>query len=181
MRYKDLSGIQFGRLLALEKVGEKRHGRSVFAVWLCQCSCGNVITVLGSSLSSGHTKSCGCLYKEISQDVGNRLRTKVTRHGGSNTSEYYIYHHMLDRCYNKNDKRFENYGGRGIWVCDRWKGEKGFQNFLIDMGKRPKGLTLDRRDNEDGYSPSNCRWVDIVTQNNNRRPRRWAKKPSTVV
>ena len=85
---------------------------------------------------------------------------------------YKTYTNMKSRCLNKNDKKYCNYGERGIFVCDRWLGEKGFDNFYEDMGERPIGLTLERINNDLGYSPSNCKWSTYAEQNHNQRTRK---------
>lgn len=91
---------------------------------------------------------------------------------GENRTEnplYKCYHAMLGRCYNQNNKFYNYYGGRGITVCEEWKGLNGFSQFLKDMGKRPKDKTLDRTDNSKGYSADNCRWATRSQQQNNQR------------
>lgn len=97
---------------------------------------------------------------------------KVTRVVGENRSKhplYKTYHAMHDRCDNPNNTHYKYYGGRGISVCERWSGQRGFPNFLEDMGEKPEGYSLDRIDNNGNYEPSNCRWADKTTQQYNQR------------
>ena len=99
------------------------------------------------------------------------MKTKkhYSMHGLTHTLEYWIYHAMLGRCYNQKNKDFKHYGGRGIKVCERWQGKNGMENFYADMGKKPDGKTLDRKDNNGNYEPSNCHWATWHDQVKNKR------------
>lgn len=160
----DLTGRQFGMLTVLSRAEDYvlKSGRKE-RIWHCQCECGNTINVFGENLKKGNTISCGCYKKE-------KMRKEKTTHGLSNNNLYYIYNHMKSRCYNKNDKRYKNYGGRRIKICDEWLGESGFNNFYnwaISNGYSSE-LTIDRIDVNGNYEPSNCRWTDLITQENNK-------------
>lgn len=150
---KDLKGEKFGRLLVLSYAGisEKRP----LSLWKCICDCGNETTLPGVRLSSGHTKSCGCL--------------KSKTHGLSGTKIYEVWRAMKARCLNKNNKFYSSYGGRGISVCNEWL---SFDNFYSDMGDKPKGKSLDRIDNDGDYTPENCRWATCRQQQWNTRATR---------
>lgn len=156
MRIIDLTGQRFERLIVLQRNGSSKRGE---ALWLCKCNCGDVISVTGYHLREGHTRSCGCLLREI-------MIRRNTTHGMRYISGYDSWKSMLDRCRNIHNKYYEYYGGRGIIVCKRW--EK-FENFHTDMGEKPKGMTLDRENNSKGYCKSNCRWVSRQIQQNNMR------------
>ena len=146
----------------LKQVGP-REGR--FARFLCDCGAEKVISIY--SVASGHTKSCGCISKEVAS-----VRFKT--HGQSRSSLYSRWVMMKDRCYNPKNIGYKNYGGRGITVCDRWK--VSFENFKKDMGNIPtEQHSLDRKDNSKGYTPENCKWSDKVEQTQNRRVRKNGK------
>lgn len=150
--YRDISGIRFGKLVALNRV----TGVSKSA-WFCQCDCGGSKIVSLGNLTSGTTKSCGCIRG-----------IKVVRHGLSRHPLYSVWNDMKQRCLNKRYKNYKGYGGRGIKVCDEWIGVQGFHDWAIANGYE-KGLSIDRIDVNGNYEPSNCRWVDSATQGNNRR------------
>lgn len=154
----DLVGKKFGRLTVVEQAPYRTYGR---VRWKCVCDCGNHIEVDGCHLTSGHTKSCGCLRSELSIQ-------RSTTHGGSNTKLYKVFLTMIARCENPNNKAYCHYGGVGIKVCDKWRHDfSEFREWSIKHGYTD-GLTIDRIDNSKGYSPDNCRWVDWKTQQNNR-------------
>lgn len=156
----DLAGDRFGRLIAIKPVDKNKAGQYI---WQCMCDCGNEHIVTGSALVQGVTKSCGCYAKDVAGQVS------VT-HGMSSTPEYGAWKNAITRCSDPENKKYVDYGGRGIRVCERWQwpAEIGFKNFMEDMG-RCEGLTLDRIDPNGDYCPENCRWVDRYIQGYNTR------------
>lgn len=149
----DLVGKKYGRLTVIEYVSQNHRGKSM---WKCQCDCGNTSVVLGTRLTSGHTKSCGC-YSE------DAIKSRVTTHGMSKTRLYNIWRGMLKRCGYEKATSYKNYGAKGIRVCEEWHDFEKFQKWAMVNGYSDD-LTLDRADNRGDYTPENCRWVDMKTQ-----------------
>lgn len=160
-RRKDLTGKVFGRLTVLSD-GERRTP-SGGMYWLCKCECGTIKEVPALALSKGITVSCGCYNKEVNS---NRAIHGHNRKKGKKSPTYISWTKMNDRCNNQKCPEFKWYGERGIIICESWK---SFSNFLADMGERPEGKTLDRKDPNGNYEPSNCRWITQKEQANNTR------------
>lgn len=150
----DLTGVRFNRLLVVERAGASTYGQPK---WSAVCDCGNTKTFFGNSLRTGASQSCGCLLQET-----------ITKHGKSKTREFTVWQMMLQRCNNKNHVSYPSYGGRGIFVCQEWS--ESFSVFLADMGQAPSHThTLDRINNDLGYSKENCAWKTPMEQGKNKR------------
>lgn len=163
----DLTGHKYGRLTVLEFSHFKRSPRGhKNAYWKCACDCGKMVVKPAQGLRNGSVKSCGCFRadenkRRFSKPYDRRL---LSVHSG-----------MMTRCYDQNFKYYDYYGGRGIAVCDEWYGKEGldaFRKWAMENGYK-RGLQIDRIDNDKGYSPDNCRWVDRFEQGKNKRNNVW--------
>lgn len=163
LRVKDLTGHKYGQWTVVQYAGIAPNSRK--AAWLCECKCGTRRAITSNNLQ--RALSCGC---------GRRQKTilRNTTHGRARSPEHRTWCGMLQRCYNQNNTGYEDWGGRGITVCDRWK--NSFENFFADMGTKPfPGASIGRLDNDGNYEPKNCRWETHEQQaKNTRRTRRFA-------
>lgn len=156
---KNLSGLKFGRL-TVETFSHRDECGGY--QWLVVCECGTRKTVAASNLR-GSTKSCGCLKRELD-------KAKLVTHGKSGSRTHRAWKSMLARCYTPSATGFQNYGARGVKVCEKWR--TSFEAFLQDMGEVPEGFTLDRVDVNGDYEPENCRWATRKQQGRNKRNNR---------
>ena len=159
---KDLTGLRFGRLVAIEQTDKRTKAGSI--IWRCVCDCGNTAYVIAGNLSRNHTLSCGCLAENVCK----------TTHGCSEERLYYVWRGIKERCYCPSHNRYQLYGGRGIQMCEEWRNDySAFRNWALangyDANAKRGECTIDRIDVNGNYEPSNCQWVDMKIQRKNQR------------
>lgn len=146
----DLTGRRFGRLVV---TGENHRTDKYAYYWDCICDCGTSKVISGDDLRRGKVKSCGCLKHDNPPPIH-------IKHGNSRSKLYNIWVAMKQRCTNPNDRNYERYGGRGISVCKEWLDDfQAFYDWAMDNGYVEGKLDIDRKDNDKGYSPDNCRFI----------------------
>lgn len=150
-------GTRFARLIVLGSGPRNKHKQTTS---ICLCDCDSRATILNISLRSGLSTSCGCRAKDLSRARATHGHNRVGYRAGT----YITWSAMLTRCFNPNQRSYRDYGARGITVCERWL---RFENFLADMGERPDHHTLERKDNNGNYEPSNCKWATTKEQSRN--------------
>ena len=169
----DHTGETIGKLTLIKRLGKDPTKKSRACYYLCKCVCGNETISTYSNIKNGTKNSCGCEKLEF---ISNLNKT----HGKRHTRLYRIWLNMKNRCNNPKFKQYDRYGGRGIKVCDLWsKDFMSFYEWAMNNGYEDT-LTIDRIDNDKGYSPNNCRWVTKAENNKNRGKRRWKKRPLNV-
>lgn len=157
-------GEVYGLLTVVKYLGRDKWNKGV---WLCKCKCGKTIESTTQNLTTGNTTSCGCEHSRLAAAA-------QYKHGMAQSRLYAVWNVMIGRCYNTKCKRYKDYGGRGIKVCDRWRfgenGKTGFECFYEDIGERiAKGYSIDRINNDGDYEPGNIRWATQKEQMNNTR------------
>lgn len=165
-KYDYMVGTLYGRLKVLEVQSRYDFAKKAMPCAYVRCSCGVEKWTPVYRLLDG-IKSCGCYQREVFADIGRKSAHKRIIHGMSSSPEYNAWHCMISRCTTKSDRRYKDYGGRGIKVCERWS---KFAEFYTDMGCRPSSNhSLERLDNNGDYSKSNCKWGTVEEQSNNKR------------
>lgn len=165
----NLVGLRFGRWLVLRMVNERVYPSGVKQPqYLCLCNCGNEKVVVASCLKSGSSKSCGCLNAEIRKSLCIKRNTVHGQAANGKSPEYRIWQNMIARCHSPTSSGYKKYGAKGISVCAKWR--ESFENFLSDTGIKPySDASLERINPFGNYEPTNCKWIHLSEQQNNKR------------
>ena len=155
MSVKDMTGLRIGQSTVIKRAPNDKRGH---AMWLCKCDCGKTFVTNGASLRNGHTKSCGCLQRKTASAMGT--------HHLSRTPLYKAWSGMIQRCENPKNTAYCDYGAKGITVCDEWHRFETFYEWAMANGYR-SDLTIERKDLDKGYCPSNCTYITRAEQNRN--------------
>jgi len=174
----ELTGQRFGRLIVLKDSGKRSTGGHI--IWLCLCDCGKRVRVLSGNLRHGHTRSCGCLKKELAR---TQMKTSII-HGESdkNSRLYTTWINLKRKCYNPNAINYKNYGGKGIKVCKEWQNRKtgyiSFRTWALNNGysARIRNPVIDRINSKGNYQPNNCR----ITTKSESTKRAWKERSSII-
>lgn len=174
---KDLVGQVFGFLTVVSEESPVRYSKGYRYYWKCQCECGNFVVIREDTLLARRSPymSCGCHRGDGAREY-NKTHTHPVKHGHSHEQLYNIWYLIRYRCNNPKCSAYDRYGGRGISVCTEWDDETGGYDAFCEWSKAngyTPGLTIDRIDNDMGYQPDNCRWVDMQAQNRNKRHNVW--------
>lgn len=160
-------GKKYGRWTIIAEGSHKHYLNTIDKHVICKCDCGVIKNISLGSIRQGKSTSCGCYNKEFASK-NNRTHGYLVGLNGGHTPEYEIWIKMKGRCFNPSDKNYNDYGARGITVCERW--QYSFPNFISDMGVRPsKDFSIERVDVDGNYEPSNCKWLPLSLQNRNKR------------
>jgi hypothetical protein len=162
LKILDIVRNRYNRLLVMEEAGRNKRGNKT---WRCVCDCGNEVIISSSDLRHNHTQSCGCLQR-------NRVRETCVTHGQTKTLLYSRWGRSIQRCTNSNFIYYQNYGGRGIGICEEWRDFEKFKEWAEGSGFQPH-LSIERIDNDKGYFPDNCKWVTRKEQGANKRNNHW--------
>lgn len=169
MKKVDLKGRRFGRLVVMEAGTPVSEGRYTRTTWLCQCDCGKTKIIRGRGLIKGSTKSCGCYRSEY---VAKKNHRHGMAHRNNTVPEYQTWSDMIKRCENTETAGYDHYGARGIIICSRWR--ESFAAFYTDMGPKPSlQHSVERKDVDGNYEPSNCKWGTKDEQANNKTSSIW--------